>query len=311
MKTKLKKYDSYTKFFSTKNRRINFKKLLYLVTYLVVFNNCIRPSDANRDLNSLLVNDLNIIATKIDEIPETILNLKLVLIADECNDIKLNWKINQNKRVISKAKSNIVNALKKNQVDNAKNTNIFGYQVVVREYLEVDKSSQKSQYLNDDSPQERTLRVYSSKFIDSKQNKFKLINLLRKDKASYHICLIIYIDVTETVAFEKQCVNFSLPISSSGTSNTEESEACQNKKKTSIDKKSGKITTAISSEIVSSTLNYNSSINMHTINTMEKEINSESAAHSKLKFNKTINSIHKQVTNLSLINYLKLLHFES
>ena len=256
--------------------------------------------DAARDLNNLLINDLNIIATKIDEIPETILNLKLVLIADECNDIKLNWKINQNKRIISKAKSNIVSivngnrGIKNNQVDSPKSTNIFGYQVVVREYLE-HETTKKAQYLlDDDEIKEKTLRVYSSKFIDSKQNKFKLINLLRKDKASYHICLIIYIDVTETVAFEKQCVNFSLPIS---TSSTEDSLACQNKRKFSLDKKMGKLTTSPPNLIASSTTSFNESYNLHTISTDESESNIQAAAavQAKPKANKTLNSSFKQV----------------
>lgn len=271
--------------------RINSNKYVFNLVYMIVvlhLNSFF--VEANRDLNSLLVNDLNIIATKIDEIPETILNLKLVLIADECNDIKLNWKIHQNKKVISKAKSNIISILNNSRgikkIDNQKNTNIFGYQVVVREYLEIEKNrNKKSQYLiDDDGPSEKTLRVYSSKFIDSKQNKFKLINLLRKDKASYLICLVIYIDVTETVAFEKQCVNFSLPVSS--TVGLEESEVCKSRRKQSFDKKVGKITTTVSSkEIVTSTISYNSSSNVQTVIASEKE--SEASSHSKVKFNKT------------------------
>jgi hypothetical protein len=285
------------------NHRINTtqKQVFNLVCLALVLHLNFFTIEANRDLNNLLANDLNIIATKIDEIPETILNLKLVLIADECNDIKLNWKIHQNKKVISKAKSNIISILnnsrgvKKNQADNhQKNTNIFGYQVVVREYLENERihNKKKSQYLiDDDETNEKTLRVYSSKFIDSKQNKFKLINLLRKDKASYHICLIIYIDVTETVAFEKQCVNFSLPVSS--TIGLEESEMCKNKRKQSFDKKIGKMTTStLSREVVSSTHNYNST-NLHAAN--EKDLESETALHSKFKSNKTSNINLKQV----------------
>jgi hypothetical protein len=53
------------------------------------------------------------------------------------------------------------------------------------------------------------MRLYTSKYIDvnAKQNKFKLRNLLFNNVANYDICLVIYFDVIETVAFEKQCVS--------------------------------------------------------------------------------------------------------
>jgi hypothetical protein len=157
---------------------------------------------------SQLADDLNMIATRVDEIPETSLNLKMVLVAQECNDVKLNWKIQNNKS----NKNSIFKVISNFKKTFNENTKIFGYQVVVREILESFKPKSKT---NDFK--EKTLRVYSSKFIESNQNKFKLVNLLRKDQATYSICLVIYIDVTETVAFEKQCVNFSLPIVSDST----------------------------------------------------------------------------------------------
>lgn len=200
-----------------KSNQTNFKKLIFtLLLSTFMLDSFVKIVNASREINNLLINDLNIIATKVDEIPETTLNLKLVLLAYECNDVKLNWKIQHNSNKISNVNvksSNILNSYRKKTFNDpivSGSTKIFGYQVVVREYLESGKphSNKKgSSELNDD----KTLRVYSSKFIDSNQNKFKLINLLRKDLASYHICLIIYIDVTETVAFEKQCVTFSLP----------------------------------------------------------------------------------------------------
>lgn len=157
--------------------------------------------NCSREINKILVNDLNIIATKLDEIPETNLNLKLILISQECNNARLKWNIQNSIKSSEKFKQET-------------NTKIFGYQVVVREYLEKkerlaqDNLSSEEQMMK---KKDKTLKVYSSKFIDSRQNKFKLVNLMRKDKASYLICLIIYMDVTETVAFEKQCVSFSLP----------------------------------------------------------------------------------------------------
>ncbi|RNA09324.1 hypothetical protein BpHYR1_009015 [Brachionus plicatilis] len=156
-------------------------------------------------MNKILVNDLNIIATKLDEIPETNLNLKLVLVSQECSNARLKWTI---QKPISKSGSRP----KENQESDA---NIFGFQVVVREYLEQKGRIVQGQLSSEEvmmKKKDQTLKVYSSKFIDSRQNKFKLVNLLRKDKASYLICLIIYVDVTETVAFEKQCVAFSLPV---------------------------------------------------------------------------------------------------
>lgn len=170
---------------------------------------------SNAELNNLLINDLNIIATKLDEIPETSLNLKLFLLAYECTDVKLTWKINNNShRKSSHSELPHNTGGKKKQ---PQDTKIFGYQVVVREYLEPKSSVQKTttpKYSDEiyEKQSEKTLRVYSSKFIESSQSKFKLINLLRRNMASYLICLIIYMDVTETVAFEKQCVNFSLPV---------------------------------------------------------------------------------------------------
>ena len=184
-------------------------------------------NDANREINSILVNDLNVIASKIDEIPETSLNIKLVLLAYECNDVKLNWKIGTSDKTSKfSSKKFSFDQSSSNSISSSK---IFGYQVVVREIVDGSSGGTSSVSLGGktvikkdkftfrkDSPyqstSEKSMRVYSSKFIDSDQNKFKLINLLRRDQASYHICLIIYIDVTETVAFEKQCVNFSLPI---------------------------------------------------------------------------------------------------
>ncbi len=143
-------------------------------------------SDA-KEINSILVNDLNIIASKIDEIPETSLNVKLVLLAYECNDVKLNWKIGSSEQ--SKSGAGKFSSVK---------PKIFGYQVVVREILESAKNAagnggslgkmmvkkdrfsssyrKESPYAindRDDSNAEKTLKVYSSKFIDSDQSKFK------------------------------------------------------------------------------------------------------------------------------------------
>lgn len=186
---------------------IRIYKLFYFINFTLILLN-IKLTSGNKEINNLLINDLNIIATKLDEIPETSLNLKLVLLAYECNDLKLNWKV-QNQL----GKNSKQGKLAEPRVE--LNAKIFGYQVVVREYLEpVPGSSGSSQISSEeffDNLNDKTLRVYSSKFIDSHQNKFKLVNLLRRDTASYLICLIIYMDVTETVAFEKQCINFSLP----------------------------------------------------------------------------------------------------
>lgn len=193
-------------------------------------------SNAN-DINSLLINDLNLIATKMDDIPETSLNLKLFLLAYECTDVKLTWKLHNTAgssssggssssslRTTSLAKNGELFHHHSKQPPSYKRvdtTKIFGYQVVVREYLEPKSSGQQSRPqkpapVNSDEiyekQNEKTVRVYSSKFIESNQNKFKLINLLRRNMASYLICLIIYMDVTETVGLEKQCVNFSLPV---------------------------------------------------------------------------------------------------
>lgn len=205
---------------------INVKKVFYLIllTTVVSVTSAATPATlpkSNNDLNNLLINDLNIIATKLDDIPETSMNLKLVLMAYECTDVKLNWKITNSHHnqhhSSSSNKAGQVFRLSNNKKQ--QETKIFGFQVVVREYLEQKTSqSQKStsKMVNSEEifekQNEKTLRVYSSKFIESNQNKFKLINLLRRNMASYLICLIIYMDVTETVAFEKQCVNFSLPI---------------------------------------------------------------------------------------------------
>lgn len=179
----------------------------------------------NNDINSLLINDLNLIATKMDDIPETSLNLKLFLLAYECTDVKLTWKLHTTSGMSSSYRT--TSLAKNGELFHHHKTppkrfdpKIFGYQVVVREYLEPKSSNSKQKTspppLNSDEiyekQNEKTVRVYSSKFIESNQNKFKLINLLRRNMASYLICLIIYMDVTETVALEKQCVNFSLPV---------------------------------------------------------------------------------------------------
>ncbi|CAF0736717.1 unnamed protein product [Brachionus calyciflorus] len=178
---------------------MNLNSLVFLVKILF----CVKILHATREINNLLINDLNIIATKLDEIPDTSLNLKLILVSQECSNVRLNWKIQPNSRLKTKTK----------EMD----TKIFGYQVVVREYLEPNSGSIQTFQSSEEkmnNRKDKTLRVYSSKFIDSNQTKFKLVNLLRKDTASYLICLIIYMDVTETVAFEKQCVSFSLPVMS-------------------------------------------------------------------------------------------------
>jgi hypothetical protein len=232
-----------------------FNLLLVVLYNFLIFSLALKLSsnnDANREINNILVNDLNVIASKIDEIPETSLNIKLVLLAYECNDVKLNWKIGTSEK--SSKFSSKKFSFDKSTTSSSK---IFGYQIVVREIVDGSSDGSSSVSLggktvikNDkftfrkDSPyqssSEKTMRVYSSKFIDSDQNKFKLINLLRRDQASYHICLIIYIDVTETVAFEKQCVNFSLPIVS-----LETEAACKAQKaKLSNPKSSSRTTTS-------------------------------------------------------------------
>ena len=140
--------------------------------------------------NNLLMDDLNIIASKINEIPETSLGIKLVLVTFECSEVRLFWNIqttSSNRKKVDK------NSLKIDQ-------KIFGYQVVVQEYL-------TSKKLN----KERKARLFSSKYIDPTQNRFKLINMIREDEGHYLICLVIYVDVIETVAFEKQCLTLYLP----------------------------------------------------------------------------------------------------
>lgn len=233
---------------------------IYLIVLLFNLINC------NREINKILVNDLNIIATKLDEIPETNLNLKLVLVSQECNNARLKWHIpNSIDRPGTKHKQEL-------------SSKIFGFQVVVREYLEHKGRIAHNGFSSEEQmmkKKDRTLKVYSSKFIDSRQNKFKLVNLMRKDKASYLICLIIYMDVTETVAFEKQCVTFSLPT-------TTDELKCQNDENFEKSKKSfgKKLVTPIIKSMTSSSAivdlnSYNASqsselSNQTVINSMEK-----------------------------------------
>lgn len=132
-------------------------------------------------IENLMSNDLNLIASNLDDIPDTSLQVQLVLLAYDCRNVMVSWKTNENE-----AKSLTINSVSK----------IFGYQIVIKELLKNE---------NDQS------RIYTSKYISLTDSKFRLTNLLYNNLASYLICLVIYFDAVEAIAFEKECVSFELP----------------------------------------------------------------------------------------------------
>jgi hypothetical protein len=171
----------------------------------------------SREINNLLTNDLNIIATKLDDIPFTNLNVQLVLLAYNCRDLLITWNVGNQDSLSSSSKpmnghyiTVTPPSVSTSSPESLSKT--FGFQIVVREYLNLNNNN------NNEKPMvnlNKTLRLYTSKYIDlnAKQNKFKLRNLLFNNVANYDICLVIYFDVIETVAFEKKCVQFNLPYS--------------------------------------------------------------------------------------------------
>ncbi len=100
-------------------------------------------SETSREINSILVNDLNIIASKLDEIPETSLNIKLVLLAYECNDVKLNWKIQtpRNSKKFKFSEDNDEDGAGGVSSGGFSSSQIFGFQIVVREFLDSANSA--------------------------------------------------------------------------------------------------------------------------------------------------------------------------
>lgn len=172
-------------------------KILSLL-FLLIFTSI---SLASKDINKLLANDLNIIASKLDDIPETNVHAQLVLVAYGCRNVMVSWKTNNTLEAVGAP------AKPQPQSDRSK---IFGFQVVIREYLIAEDIHSKK------------FRVFTSKFIGVNHSRFKLTNLLYSDSAKYLICLVIYFDAIETVAFEKECVTFDIPISL-----TQENDGCE------------------------------------------------------------------------------------
>lgn len=191
---------------------------------IILFFNSIGLVRLSREINNLLVNDLNIIATKLDDIPFTNLNVQLVLLAYNCRDLLITWNVASTETTtVTKTAYSAQPTANNGQYytigsnkDPTPHTSseppsthskAFGFQIVVREYINLQDNK------NDDEKPARnlnkTMRLYTSKYIDvnAKQNKFKLKNLLFNNIATYDICLVIYFDVVETVAFEKQCVS--------------------------------------------------------------------------------------------------------
>ena len=196
---------------------------MYYVFVIILFANTI-PMMA-REINNLLVNDLNIIASKLDDIPFTNLNVQLVLLAYNCRDLLITWNVGAAETTVMKS---FVSQPTTNNghyytlgsgggitsgtstESPSSHSKPFGFQIVVREYLNIQDNNE-----DDNKPPRninKTMRLYTSKYIDvnAKQNKFKLRNLLFNNVATYDICLVIYFDVVETVAFEKQCVSSTL-----------------------------------------------------------------------------------------------------
>ena len=199
-------------------------RTVFIITIIILLN-AIGIVRMSREINNLLVNDLNIIATKLDDIPFTNLNVQLVLLAYNCRDLLITWNVASQESTSTDLTSTLattnnghyqtIGTSTASTYDPAtKTSKAMGFQIVVREYLSLQDEN-NNHNANGKPPLNKTMRLYTSKYIDvnAKQNKFKLRNLLFNNLATYDICLVIYFDVVETVGFEKQCVQFNLPYS--------------------------------------------------------------------------------------------------
>jgi hypothetical protein len=164
-------------------RDMNFYIILNLILLLFKIIN-IKCHNNNSNRTKLLASELNLIANQINEIPATSFRVDFKIKEHKCRRIiKIYWHVSNSTEVSSK------NYL--SQFD----SKIFGYQIVIEE--------QKQQ-------QQQKNKIYTSKFIDFTRHKFKLVNLLEDDRASYRICLVIFVDAIETIAFEKKCTDYKM-----------------------------------------------------------------------------------------------------
>jgi hypothetical protein len=195
---------------------------IYMFIIIILFVN---TKAFAREINNLLTNDLNIIASKLDDIPFTNLNVQLVLLAYNCRDLLITWNVGASEGTPAMKSTSSVQATTNNghyytlggnkattgtsTESPSSHSKPFGFQIVVREYLNIQDNNNDDDNNKSTRNINKTMRLYTSKYIDvnAKQNKFKLRNLLFNNVANYDICLVIYFDVIETVAFEKQCVS--------------------------------------------------------------------------------------------------------
>ena len=171
--------------------------LLILCWPLVVFG---ERSEASSQIGlaKLLHNDLKTLATSVDEIAETRLKLTLVLSERACSEVDVSWRL---LTPASEGESAAVAAAAYDEVY----SRVFGFQIVVEE---------QEQLVDREGAAARTRvskKLYSSALIDSNRTRFLLTKLKRGERVAYKICLLVFIDATESVAFEKRCERVRFP----------------------------------------------------------------------------------------------------
>lgn len=156
------------------------KQLLILKLFYIILT-----ESASIENDSTLISDLNLIANNLDKIPFSKLDIRLALNIDPCDGIKLEW--------------------------NHKFKHIFGFQIVLYEYLKLNTKNVQFNLLQPVRlvSQNETLKTYTSNYIDSTISRFKLIYLHSKHdyEQMYRICLVVYLDINDGIQFEKHCIN--------------------------------------------------------------------------------------------------------